>query len=152
MWIADSATKNGQVKADKYVERKCFDRHSSPQTPISNLEAQNSLECSSECPVTYGSPDEMVMKDLNPCLTPWFSKTKSKEYDQISGYDFPSKNRSFKNSAEFSPNFSSCRDGILSKSSEHCQQPRHCFSTARKIYKSDESKCSTGKLKLQNMF
>ena len=75
------------------------------------------------------------------------------EYDQTLDYDSPNKNRSLQSSAEFNPDdFSICREGILSKSSEHCQRPANRISTARKIYKSDESKRSIGKIKHQNLF
>ena len=75
------------------------------------------------------------------------------EYDRTLDYDSPNKDRSLQNSAEFSPDiFSRCRGGILSKSSEHCQQPAHGINTARKIDKSDESKWSIGKQKHQNLF
>lgn len=36
-------------------------------------------EFSSGDPMTpIGSPDDMFLKDLNPCLTPYYAKTKSK--------------------------------------------------------------------------
>ncbi|CAL9205490.1 unnamed protein product [Musa hybrid cultivar] len=68
-----------EVKADKYTSRTCFDEHlSSPRTPISDQQAANPLEYRSpDCMASdYGSPDEMFLKDLNPCLTPCFSKLK----------------------------------------------------------------------------
>ncbi|CAD5195843.1 unnamed protein product [Musa acuminata subsp. malaccensis] len=68
-----------QVRTDKYTSRTCFDEHlSSPRTPISDQQAANPLEYRSpDCMASdYGSPDEMFLKDLNPCLTPCFSKLK----------------------------------------------------------------------------
>ncbi|XP_010907588.1 uncharacterized protein [Elaeis guineensis] len=142
-----------EVKADKITVRTCFDGPvCSPRTPIFDQETSNSLDYSSAELVTsdYGSPDEMFLKDFNPCLTPCFSKTKSKEYNEMLGYESPDEDR-YK--ALLSPDmFSSSRSGILSRSSEHCQRPNLVSSTARKIYKSDENKWSTTKPTSQNLF
>ncbi|MQM14204.1 hypothetical protein Taro_047135, partial [Colocasia esculenta] len=95
-----------EVKADKYSARTCFDGHAtSPRTPTYDQEASDSSDFSSEEQVTPGSPDDMLVEDLNPCLTPRFSKTKSKvtddlphkffhslesEYDEMMGYAYGS--------------------------------------------------------------
>ncbi|EHA8590843.1 putative UPF0182 protein [Cocos nucifera] len=95
----------------------------------------------------------MFLKDFNPCLTPCFSKTKSKEYNEMLGYALPNEDRSAWNKTLLSPDmFSSSRSGILSRSSEHCLRPTLVSSTARKIYKSDENKWSTTKPTSQNLF
>ncbi|KAJ6831991.1 uncharacterized protein M6B38_345010 [Iris pallida] len=121
-----------EVKADKYATRTCFDGHiNSPETPKFDQEAPNSLEYSSGGPTVYGSPDDMFLKDFNPCLTPFFSKTENKEYDEMSGYDSLNRDVSFQNSAELSQeSFSGSLGRKLSKSSENCKAicPRlqHC--------------------------
>lgn len=74
-----------QVKAEKYVVMGCYD--TSPRTPRHEQEeeeATNSLELSSGDLSTPGSPDDMFLNDLNPCLTPYAklsSKSKSKEFE-----------------------------------------------------------------------
>ncbi|CAI9087138.1 OLC1v1021132C1 [Oldenlandia corymbosa var. corymbosa] len=73
-----------EVKADKYSLRGCsFDNHSSPRTPptYEQDEATNSLEFSSGDQTTPGSPDDLFIKDLNPCLTPYYT-TKSKGFEE----------------------------------------------------------------------
>ncbi|KAK0584260.1 hypothetical protein LWI29_010197 [Acer saccharum] len=71
-----------EVKAEKYWARRGLQSHGScPRTPTyDHEEAANSLEFSSEDATTPGSPDELFLKDLNPCLTPFTAKTKSKEF------------------------------------------------------------------------
>ncbi|KAL1537240.1 hypothetical protein AAHA92_29775 [Salvia divinorum] len=75
-----------EVKADKYSGRGfCDGDFSSPRTPSYDQEDASKFpfdqECSSGDYTTPGSPDEMFLNDLNPCLTPCYSKTKSKEFD-----------------------------------------------------------------------
>ncbi|KAH7665472.1 Lung surfactant protein D coiled-coil trimerization domain-containing protein [Dioscorea alata] len=70
-----------EFKADKYAVSSCFDgRSSSPRTPILFKEAANSLEYSSGEPLStqHDPVDDFLFEDLNPCLTPSFSRTKSK--------------------------------------------------------------------------
>ncbi|XP_077230148.1 structural maintenance of chromosomes protein [Tasmannia lanceolata] len=135
-----------EVKADKYAVKSCFGGHvSSPRTPEYDQEAANSLEFSSGDPVTPGSPDDMFLKDLNPCLTPYFDRTKSKEYEQMMGYDSPHESRFFgSNTQVFEEKRSSSHGVKMSKSSEYCQRPSF-GSTVRVARKSDESKCTSGK-------
>ncbi|KAL4368637.1 hypothetical protein GQ457_05G031240 [Hibiscus cannabinus] len=78
-----------QMKADKYCAEACHQRHrsSSPLTPgFDGDEHSDSLEFSSGDPTAPGSPSDLVLEDLNPCLTPYYVKTKSKEFDEIGGY------------------------------------------------------------------
>ncbi|XP_076905095.1 uncharacterized protein LOC143560752 [Bidens hawaiensis] len=67
-----------EVKADKYSVMGCYE--SPPRTPTHEQEdAANSLELTSTTP---GSPDDMFLNDLNPCLTPYANfKSKSKEFE-----------------------------------------------------------------------
>lgn len=82
-----------EVKADKYSVSGCYDGlMSSPRTPtFEQEEATNSLEFSSGDRTTPGSPDDMFLNDLNPCLTP-YAKSKSKEYEAIEYHENSSYN------------------------------------------------------------
>ncbi|WOL00973.1 hypothetical protein Cni_G09686 [Canna indica] len=146
-----------EVKADKdkYPSRICFDGHmSSPRTPIVNEEHANSLEYSYGDHMTsqYGSPDEMFLKDFNPCLTPCFSKTKLQDNNQFV-YDSQKNERLFQYDTELSPNtFGGSTGRTLSKSSEHRGRLNLGSSSAQKVYKSDENKHSIGKPRYQNLF
>ncbi|CAB4306011.1 unnamed protein product [Prunus armeniaca] len=110
-----------EVKADKCSVRARFQRDdSSPKTPTyDDNEPSNSVEFSSGDPTSPGSPDDMFLKDLNPCLTPYNAKTKSKEFDEM-GYDSPYGHHESlsQNKMEFGFNFCAKK---LSKSSD-CSQ------------------------------
>ncbi|CAA3025409.1 Hypothetical predicted protein [Olea europaea subsp. europaea] len=72
-----------EVKAEKYSSGGyCDDHVNSPRTPSYDQDEEtNSLfgnEFSSGDYTTPGSPDDMFLKDLNPCLTPNYAKTRSK--------------------------------------------------------------------------
>ncbi|XP_068669316.1 uncharacterized protein [Aristolochia californica] len=112
-----------EVKADKFSARLCFNDHiSSPRTPVYDQETYNSLEFSSGDPTTpRGSLEEMFLKDLNPCLTPHYLKSKSREYKETD-YDSPS-GVLFQNTTEFSSNSSGSNGRRFSKSIESCQKP-----------------------------
>ncbi|XP_043689310.1 uncharacterized protein LOC122640224, partial [Telopea speciosissima] len=93
-----------EVKADKYAVRACVEHHGhSPKTPAYNQEAANSLEYSSGDSVTPGSPDDMLLKDLNPCLTPHFAMTKSKELEMM-GYESPNEEQLRNNTGAWNDN------------------------------------------------
>ncbi|KAJ7967818.1 Structural maintenance of chromosomes protein [Quillaja saponaria] len=72
-----------EVKADKYSGMACLQHNgSTPGTPrYSQDDASNSLEFSSEDLTNPGSPDDLFVKDLNPCLTPYSTKTRLRELD-----------------------------------------------------------------------
>ncbi|ONI09747.1 hypothetical protein PRUPE_4G006700 [Prunus persica] len=110
-----------EVKADKCSVRARFQRDdSSPRTPTyDDNEPSNSVEFSSGDPTSPGSPDDMFLKDLNPCLTPYYAKTKSKEFDEM-GYDSPYGHHESlsQNKMEFGFNFCAKK---LSRSSD-CSQ------------------------------
>ncbi|MQL96285.1 hypothetical protein Taro_028965, partial [Colocasia esculenta] len=116
-----------EVKADKYAVRSHVVGHGfSPRTPAYDHEPTNSWEFSSGDQMTPGIPDDMFLKDMNPCLTPCFPKTKSKEFGDRMGYKFAQGDDSFGSSSMMSSSdtcFGSL-EGKLSKSSEHCQKPR----------------------------
>ncbi|KAL3627300.1 hypothetical protein CASFOL_028663 [Castilleja foliolosa] len=125
-----------EVKADKYSGRGFIDNHfSSPRTPsFDQDEAVNSLfdlEYSSGDYTTPDSPDEMILKDLNPCLTPHYDKTKSKNFDI---YNSPDDKVVY-----------NTRTTKLSKSSDHCQSSKGVKGLIRTISRSGDSKQTYGK-------
>ncbi|GFP80485.1 hypothetical protein PHJA_000191900 [Phtheirospermum japonicum] len=125
-----------EVKADKYSGRGLFDNNfSSPRTPsFDQDDAANSLfdqEYSSGDYTTPDSPDEMILKDLNPCLTPYYAKTKSKDFDVY-------------NSPDDKVVYNTCATK-LSKSSEHCQSSKGVKGFIRTISRSGDSKRTYGK-------
>ncbi|KAM0871769.1 hypothetical protein ACQ4PT_039150 [Festuca glaucescens] len=131
------AAELAQVKAEKNTSRSCFDDGycSSPSTPVLNEETAFSLECSigeAETP-NCGSPDEMFVKDLNPCLTP-FSKSRSEEYEESL-----SSQRSKARPAHHLSFGSSRRP--MSKSSDHHKPTSGTGSSSkRRVHRSDQDK------------
>ncbi|KAH7545359.1 hypothetical protein FEM48_Zijuj01G0085200 [Ziziphus jujuba var. spinosa] len=132
-----------EVKADKYSARACFQHHdSSPRTPTYNREgASDSLEYSSGDPTSPRSPDDMFLKDLNPCLTPYFAKRRSKEFHAMGYADSPDD----KNLSEIEMEFGFNSSRKLSKSSDCCQHPKTETTMPRAARRSDETKCIYGK-------
>ncbi|KAM4101640.1 hypothetical protein ACB094_05G159300 [Castanea mollissima] len=139
-----------EVKADKHSARACFQHHgSSPRTPIYDLEqASNSLDFSSGDPTTPGSPDDMFLKDVNPCLTPYCAKSKSKEFEAM-GYDSPDDEFLFENNMEIGFN---ARGRKMSKSSDCCQNENTGSTMARVARRSDETKFTYGKQMHHKLF
>ncbi|KAG6641901.1 uncharacterized protein LOC122277692 [Carya illinoinensis] len=139
-----------EVKADKHSERARFHcQGSSPRTPRYNDEhASNSLEFSSGDPTTPQSPDDMFLKDLNPCLTPYYALSKSKECEAM-GYDSPDDDFLSETRVEigFDP-----RMRKMSKSSDCCQNVDTGSAMARAARRSDESKCTNGKQMHHKLF
>ncbi|KAK1576511.1 hypothetical protein Q3G72_014571 [Acer saccharum] len=143
-----------EVKAEKYSARRGLQsRGSCPRTPTyDHEEAANSLEFSSEDATTPGSPDELFLKDLNPCLTPFTTKTKSKEFEAMS-YDSPNDGSLSQNSMQMSSEFGfNSHSRNLSKSSDCCQTSNPRSRMARASRKSDESKRTYGKQMLHKIF
>ncbi|XP_059437334.1 uncharacterized protein LOC132170386 [Corylus avellana] len=132
-----------EVKADKHSSRGRFQwNDSSPRTPTYDHEqASNSLEFSPGDPTTPGSPDDMFLKDLNPCLTPCCAKTRSKEFE-ATGYDSPDDEIPFENSMGMG--FDS-RIRKMSRSSDCFQNANTGSTMARAARRSDETKCTYGK-------
>ncbi|PIN02282.1 hypothetical protein CDL12_25207 [Handroanthus impetiginosus] len=142
-----------EVKADKYPGRGFCDNHySSPRTPSYDQEdAANSLfdqEYSSGDYTTPESPDDMFLKDLNPCLTP-YSKTKSKESDV---YGSPDDARLSKDITQSSDEivFNTCSTK-LSKSSDCCQSSKAGKALVQAGRRSD-SKSTHGKQMHRRVF
>ncbi|KAI0527211.1 hypothetical protein KFK09_002810 [Dendrobium nobile] len=135
-----------EVKADKYAAKNCFDGLvSSPTSPKYGKEFPDALE--------YNSGDPLRIDDINPCLTPCFSKVKSKDH-RGAGYSSPSRNRNFEDSSDLSPTvLTDSYGGKLSRSSEHHQKQSIGIIPSRKICKSEESKWRFGKQRRpQNLF
>ncbi|KAK6917859.1 hypothetical protein RJ641_018610 [Dillenia turbinata] len=92
-------------------------------------------ELSSEDPTTPASPDDMFLKDLNPGLTPYYPKTKSKEFEMLD-YDPPPRERGSEK------NVQDCREigKKLSGSSDQCKSsfPRNPMAGVGR--RTDESK------------
>lgn len=73
-----------EVKADKEVMRAYFDGHiATPKTPVIHQEPEDFKELSNSDPTTPVSQEDMILKDMNPCLTPYYARTKSEEYEVI---------------------------------------------------------------------
>ncbi|KAK2978519.1 hypothetical protein RJ640_010165 [Escallonia rubra] len=140
-----------EVKADKFSVGGCFDGNvNSPRTPTNDQEdATNSLEFSSEDYTTPGSPDDMLIKDLNPCLTPYCAKTKSEEFE-ISRYYSLHDERLARNNMPLShkTGFDS-RSRKMSRSSDHYECSDSV--TARAACRSDETKYGYGKQTLHKL-
>lgn len=125
-----------EVKAVKYTDGK----FNSPMTPVFNQEeAANSLDFSSDDdPATPDSPDDMLLKDMNPCLTPCYSKMKSKDYG--------TKSHDYRDNEEAYEVYLKGRN--LSQSSQRYTGSRAGSSTTRAhaaFCRSDESKYRYGK-------
>ncbi|OIS97335.1 PREDICTED: uncharacterized protein LOC109234592 [Nicotiana attenuata] len=131
-----------EVKADKYAIRGSYDSLGSPPG-YDQEEAANSLEFSSEDHTIPGSPDDMFLKDVNPCLTPYYAKTKSKEFEN---FNSPDAKDLVKNNIQVyhETSYSSCARK-LSKSSDCRQHSNTGNKATRAARRSDESKCTYGK-------
>ncbi|CAI9783985.1 unnamed protein product [Fraxinus pennsylvanica] len=137
-----------EVKADKYSAKGSSDNHfSSPRTPSCDQEeAANSWfdqEFSSGDYTTPDIPDDMFLKDLNPCLTPCYSKTKPKDFEV---YDSQNDDGLSRNNMQMchGTGFNS-HARKLSKSSDCCHCSKTGNSSVRSARQSDESKCTYGK-------
>ncbi|KAL3568758.1 hypothetical protein D5086_028648 [Populus alba] len=142
-----------EVKADKYA-RACIQYPgSSPGTPsYDHEETANSLEFSSCDGATPGSPDDMLLKDLNPCLTPYCAEKKSKEFETMgyeSSLDVSLSESNTQTSNELS--FSS-RLRKLSNSSDFYQNSSSGSTMTRSTRRSDESKGAYRKQTQQRHF
>ena len=65
-----------EVKVDKEVMRATFDGHiSTPKTPVIHQEPEDSKDLSNSDPTTPVSQEDMILKDINPCLMPYYART-----------------------------------------------------------------------------
>ncbi|GMH15752.1 hypothetical protein Nepgr_017593 [Nepenthes gracilis] len=137
-----------EVKADKCLAWPYFegDNSSSPQLQACDQEeAANSLDFSSADATAPGSPDHMFLKDMNPCLTPYSAKTKSKELMAM-GYDSPRDKNTLERTMQIPHEIGSISGGQkLSRSSEFypCSTLGSCMSSVAR--RSNESRCRNGK-------
>lgn len=123
-----------QVKANKYSTRSSYEANvTSPKTPTyDQQDATHSLEYSSEDQTTPGSPDDMFIKDFNPCLTP-YAKTKSNEYDEVI-WESPEMKTSLRNKLQLGHDIGlDPYLGKFSKSSDCCQCSKSATSTSDEI-------------------
>ncbi|KAL2473539.1 hypothetical protein Fot_49275 [Forsythia ovata] len=130
-----------EVKAEKYSSGGCCDNQvNSPRTPSYDQDEEaNSLfgnEFSSGDYTTPGSPDDMFLKDLNPCLTPNYAKTKSKEFEVYNSPD-----EVFKSNIQNCHGFNTYTRK-LSKSSDRSQCSKMGSGSNPAARRSDGSKCS----------
>lgn len=144
-----------EVKADKYSGKGFCDNHfNSPRTPSYDQEdADNFLfdqEYSSGDYTTPESPDDMFLKDLNPCLTPCYSRTKSKEFD---AYGSPTNAGSSRGNKQSSPDivFDTC-GSKLSRSSDCSQSSKVRKGLIRAGSCSGDSRCTNGKQMHHRLF
>ncbi|KAL6207243.1 hypothetical protein ACLB2K_024487 [Fragaria x ananassa] len=141
-----------EVKADKHSVRACFQSDDSiPRTPTYHQkESSNSLEFSSCDPTSPGSPDDMFLKDLNPCLTPFCAKSKSKEFDEMGYYSPHGYDESLsKNNVDFGLN--SCARK-LTRSSDCCQNSETESRTAHANRRSGDAQRTYGNRPHRNYF
>ncbi|KAF7840532.1 inner centromere protein A [Senna tora] len=132
-----------EVKADKrsansYLRGQC----NSPRTPThAHEDASNSWEFSSEDLTTARSLDDLLLKDLNPCLTPCNAKSRSREFEGIGCESFHDESLSEDDETQVYPvtDFSSY-DRKLSKSSDCCQKSNQKNMTTKASRRSNESK------------
>ena len=129
------------MKTDKYSTRACHQRHgSSPRTPrYDRDEPSVSLEFSSGDPTTPGSPDDLFFEDLTLCLTPYYAKTISKEFDDIVCALPHNETLSENTKQTFNELEFSCRRKKLSKSSDCYQDSNRGSSMARTSRRSGSS-------------
>ncbi|KAH6787755.1 hypothetical protein C2S52_007307 [Perilla frutescens var. hirtella] len=144
-----------EVKADKYSGRGfCDDHFNSPRTPSYDQEdADNFLfdqEYSSGDYTTPESPDDMFLKDLNPCLTPCYSRTKSKDFDV---YGSPTDAGSSRGNKQSSPEvvYNTCGTK-LTRSSECSQSNKARKGLIRAASCSGDSRCTNGKQMHHRLF
>ncbi|KAG0447425.1 hypothetical protein HPP92_028363 [Vanilla planifolia] len=128
-----------EVKAENYASKNCpNEQFHSPRTPTYNKASLKALGHN------YGDPSQ-IDDDINPCLTPCFSKMKSKGYGGMGKAGSSGRVESFPGCTAFSPDvFSDSCDGMLSRSSERCEKE----GAARKTRKSDEVKWCHGTQRL----
>ncbi|KAJ6304545.1 hypothetical protein OIU77_018243 [Salix suchowensis] len=129
------------VKADKYPRACIHYPGSSPGTPShDHEETANSLEFSSCDGATPGSPADMLLKDLNPCLTPYCAEKKSKEFEAM-GYESSLDVSLFESNTQTSNELSfGSRLRKLSKSSDCYQNCSSGSTMTRSTRRSEETK------------
>ncbi|CAK7323297.1 unnamed protein product [Dovyalis caffra] len=142
-----------EVKADKFARAHIQYQGSSPETPTyDHEETANSLEFSSCDGATPGSPEDMFLKDFNPCLTPYCAKKKSKEFETM-GYESSLDGSLSGSNTQMSDGLSfSSRVRKLSKSSDCYQNSNTGRTMTRATRRSDESKGAYGKQMQQRHF
>ncbi|OIW13857.1 hypothetical protein TanjilG_31746 [Lupinus angustifolius] len=130
-----------EVKADKYSTKTGFQGYgSSPRTPTHACEdASNSWEFSSE-----DSSDDLLLKDLNPCLTPYKAKSRSRESEGMGSGSLHGVSLSGDDAKPYSEMDFSSYDSKFSRSSDCWENSNKRSVTAKAGRRSDESKLAYG--------
>ncbi|XP_028754940.1 uncharacterized protein LOC114723860 [Neltuma alba] len=132
-----------EVKADKRAKSRLQDHESSPRTPTNA--AINSWELSSDDLTIPGSPDDLLLKDLNPCLTPRNAKSKSREFECTGSGSLNDESFSEDDEIQVYPMTDFNGYGRkLSKSSDCGQNYSQKDMTTKASRRSDESKSTYG--------
>ncbi|GAA0148500.1 hypothetical protein LIER_07924 [Lithospermum erythrorhizon] len=139
-----------EIKADRmYGAKGSYEANerSSMSQGYYTEEAVNSLEFST----TPGSPDDLFLKDLNPCLTPYTAKTKSKEFEvyDSTGNEWLSSKYNMRMGEEIA--MSSCNREV-SKSSDCRQCSKATNGSYRAACRSHEGKCTDRKQMHHKLF
>ncbi|KAI4296028.1 hypothetical protein L6164_036018 [Bauhinia variegata] len=131
-----------EVKADKYSAKASLQGHDhSPRTPThAHEDASNSWEFSSEDLTTPGSLDDLLLNDLNPCLTPCNAKSRSREFEGTSSESLRDGSLAEDDAQVCHEIDFSAYDRKLSKSSDCCQNSNKRSMATNASRRSDGSK------------
>ncbi|KAG4948861.1 hypothetical protein GLYMA_15G117000v4 [Glycine max] len=131
-----------EVKADKYSAKAGLPGYgSSPRTPTHAREdASNFWEFSSD-----DQPDDLLLNDLNPCLTPCAVKSRSREFEGRGSGSMHDESLSDEDDAKVYPGMKfSSHDRKFSKSSDCCHNSSKISVATKAGRRSDESKLAYG--------
>ncbi|CAJ1962670.1 unnamed protein product [Sphenostylis stenocarpa] len=130
-----------EVKADKYSTKAgLLGYGSSPRTPTHAREdACNSWEFSSD-----DQSDDLLLKDLNPCLTPCNAKSRSREFDGRGSGSILDESLSEDDTKVYPEMDFSSHDRKFSKSSDCCHNSSKRSDGSKAGRRSDESKLAYG--------
>ncbi|RDX71922.1 hypothetical protein CR513_48661 [Mucuna pruriens] len=130
-----------EVKADKYSAKAgLLGYGSSPRTPTHAREdACNSWEFSSD-----DQADDLLLNDLNPCLTPMNAKSRSKEFEGRGSSSMHDESLSEDDAKVYHEMHFSSHDRKFSKSSDCCHNSGKRGVATKAGRRSDESKLAYG--------
>ncbi|KAJ1428659.1 hypothetical protein SESBI_08760 [Sesbania bispinosa] len=132
-----------EVKADKYSAKAGLQGYgSSPRTPTpthTREDASNSWDFSSE-------DEDLLLKDINPCLTPYNVKSRSREFEGMGSGSLHDESSLSEDDAKVYPELDdfSSYDQKFSKSSDCCHNNTKRSITTKVSRRSDESKLAYG--------
>ncbi|BAT87549.1 hypothetical protein LR48_Vigan09g199400 [Vigna angularis] len=130
-----------EVKADKYSAKAgLLGYGSSPRTPTyAREDACNSWEFSSD-----DQSDDLLLNDLNPCLTPCNAKSRSKEFEGRGSGSILDESLSEDDAKVYPEMNFSALDHKFSKSSDCCHNSSKRNVPTKAARRSDESKLAYG--------